>query len=262
MRLYLRLLYIFYKNNIIGELEYRLNFWSSTFLSLFWLLWGALTVQIYFVHAKSIAGWTYNEILVVVGMFFLMNGLRQAFIAPNLGDLSDHVRLGTLDYMLLRPVSSQFLVSWRRLNVYACVQPFLGGGLIGYALWQLHRAPDVGRLLLFLILTGAAFAILYSITFILQTTTVWLVGLRRADTVVLSAIEAGRFPIDFYRGWVRTALTIIIPVAFLTTFPSEALLGRLGGAFAVPAVGVAVVLCVLASIYWRAALRSYTGASS
>jgi ABC-2 type transport system permease protein len=78
----------------------------------------------------------------------------------------------------------------------------------------------------------------------------------------MGLLETGRFPINFYRGWVRAVLTAIIPVAFMTTFPAQALLGRLERWLAVVAVGLAVLLFVLASAFWRFALRYYTGASS
>src|SRR5207253_211420 len=91
---YFRMLAIFYKSTLITELEYRLNFWSNVGLSLFWLVWAALGVRVFFYHTDQIAGWTYNQLLIVVGLFFAMNGYRQAVLQPNLGQLSDYVRLG------------------------------------------------------------------------------------------------------------------------------------------------------------------------
>ena len=82
------------------------------------------------------------------------------------------------------------------------------------------------------------------------------------DAIVMGLLETGRFPINFYRGWIRAALTVIVPVAFMTTFPAQALLGRLEWWLAIVAVGLAAILFVLASAFWRFALRYYTGASS
>lgn len=98
-------------------------------------------------------------------------------------------------------------------------------------------------------------ALLCSFSFPVQATTISLVDVRRMDAIVMGLLETGRFPVSFYRGLVRAALTVIIPVAFMTTFPAEALLGRLDR-------WLAVMLFVLASAFWRFALRYYTGASS
>ncbi|HSJ53246.1 MAG TPA: ABC-2 family transporter protein [Anaerolineae bacterium] len=259
---YTRLLSIFYKNTLMGEMEYRLNFWANLALSLFWLVWAALSVRVYFFHADSIAGWTYHELLVVMGLFFALNGYRQMVLEPNLSRMSEYVRLGTLDYILTKPVNSQFLVSLRHLGVFNWGDPILGLGLVMYAFWKLEYLPGMGELALFALLMLAAMVLLYSVTLILQTTTIWLVNVDRVDAVIMAVVEAGRFPVGFYRGWVRVILTTIVPVAFLTTFPARALLGELEWWIAVIAVVLAAALFVAAAIFWRFALRHYAGASA
>jgi len=115
---------------------------------------------------------------------------------------------------------------------------------------------------LFVVVSLAGMVLLYSFCLILQTTTFWLINVERMDALVQGLLETGRFPVNFYRGWIQAALTIIIPVAFMTTFPAEALLGRLEAWLAAAAIGLAAILFVLASALWYFALRYYTGASS
>jgi ABC-2 type transport system permease protein len=262
MRRHLRLLSIFYRNTLINEMEYRINFWANIGLSLFWLAWAALTVRVYFFHADRIAGWSYNELLIVMGLFFAMNGYRQMILTPNLSRLSEYVRQGTLDYVLTKPVSSQFLVSLRNVGVFNWTDPLLGLGLVIYALSRLDAHPSLVQVLLFAVLFLAGLVILYAFSLILQTTTFWLVNIERADALVMGLLEAGRFPVGFYQGFVRAALTVIVPVAFITTFPAEALLGRLDWRLTIAAIGLAVVLFSVASLFWRFGLRYYSGASS
>ncbi len=262
MTRYFKLLRIFYQNTLANELEYRLNFWSNLALSLFWLAWAALSVRVYFYHTDSIAGWTYPELLVVMGLFFAANGFRQMLLSPNLRRLSEYVRLGTLDYILTKPIDSQFLVSLRYIGVYNWGDPLLGLGLVAYGLWLLHEVPSAGQVLLFVLLFAAGMVALYSFSLIVQSSTLWLVNVERADAVVVGLLETGRFPVGFYRGWVRAALTVIVPVAFMTTFPAQALLGRLQWPTALASLGLAMFLFVVASGFWRFALRHYTSASS
>lgn len=259
---YLQMLRIFYRTTLSMELEYRFNFWSNIGLSLFWLFWAALGVRVFFFQTATIAGWNYNELLIVVGLFFAMNGYRQAVLQPNLSRLSEYVRQGTLDYVLTKPVDSQFLVSLRYVGVHNWGDPLLGLGLVVYACAGLHYLPGPGALALFILLSAAAMVLLYSFYLLVQTSTFWLVNIERADSVIWSLLEAGRFPVGFYRGWVAVALTAVVPVAFLTTFPAQALLGRLDAAVAGVAVGLAAGLFVLARLAWQFALRHYTGASS
>ena len=262
MRNYFRMLQIFYENTLINELEYRLKFWSNIGLSLFWLVWAALSVRIYFYHAESIAGWTYDELLVVMGLYFFLNGYRQMILQPNLSRMSEYVRLGTLDFILTKPVNGQFLVSLRYLGVLNWSDPVMGLGLVLFALYRLRDKPSLLQWTVFLVLLLAAMVLLYSVSLIMQTSTIWLVNVERVDALVMGLLETGRFPVSFYRGWVRTVLTVIIPIAFLTTFPARALLGRLEWWLVVVAVLLAAVLLWVASTFWRLALNFYTGASS
>ena len=262
MRAHLKLLGIFYRNAIAAELEYRLNFWSNVLLTLFWVAWSVVGVRVFFVHAERIAGWSYDEVLVVLGMFFVMNGFRELLLQPNLSRMSEYVRLGMLDYILTKPINSQFLVSLRNLNVFSLNEPLLGGGLIAYGLWRMHYLPSGGDGVLFVALTIAGAIVLYSFNLLLHTLTFWLVDLERVDPLVSSVVETGRFPVSFYQGWVRLVLTAIVPVAVVTTFPAEALLGRLDVRAAVAAIVLAVLSFVVATSFWNVAVRAYTSASS
>lgn len=130
MRRYFRLLRIFWGNTLATELEYRAAFWANAGLSLFWLGWAALGTGAFFRFSPSIRGWTYDELLVLLGIFFALNGFRQAVIGPNLAKMSEYVRMGTLDFLLTKPVSSQFMVSLRHVGVYNWLDPLLGLGLV------------------------------------------------------------------------------------------------------------------------------------
>ena len=259
---YLRLLNIFYRNTLINEMEYRVKFLSNILLSLFWLFWAAVSVRVYFLHTEVIAGWSYLELLMVMGLFFLMNGVRQMVFEENLGRLSEYVRLGTLDFILTKPVDSQFLVSLRYIGVFNWGDPLLGLGLVIYALVRLGLTPSPAQVALFIVLVLAGLVLLYSFNLILQTTTIWLVNIQEADSLLQGLLETGRFPVNFFRGWIRIFLTAVFPIAFMTTFPVQALLGRLESWVALTAVGLAAAAFLGASLFWRFGLRYYVGASS
>ena len=262
MSTYMRLLGIFYRNALMNELEYRLNFWSRVVMQGFWLAWSIAGLQVFFGFADQIAGWSYNELLVVLGVFFVMKGYRAVLLIPNLARMSEHIRLGTLDYILTKPIDSQFLVSLRHFHVTSWSDGMLGFGLVIYALWAMRLMPSLGDVLLFVLLIVAAMIVLYAINLVLQSLTIWLVSLERADAIVDMVIEAGRFPVAFYGSWLRWTLTTIIPVAFVTTFPAQAILGRLEPGIALICLVVAPLLFALTRAFWNRALRSYTSASS
>jgi ABC-2 type transport system permease protein len=74
--------------------------------------------------------------------------------------------------------------------------------------------------------------------------------------------EAGRWPVSLYPGWLRFGLTFLVPVAFATTVPAEALTGRLNPQVLLGTVGLAAVMLVVSRLFWRAGIRHYSGASA
>lgn len=259
---YLRLLGIFWRNAIATELEYRLNFWSNAALSLFWLVWAGLGIGVYFQYAEDVRGWTYPEMLVVVGLFFTVNGIRQALITPNLAQMTDYVRKGTLDFLLTKPVDSQFMVSFRHLGVYNVTDPVLGLALVAGALVASGRPVTPGGVVSFAVLLAAGLVVLYALALALFSAALRAVSSDGIDELLWGLVETARLPVHLYRGVVRTALTVVLPVAFLTTVPAEALLGRGSPGILAVALGVAGVSLLLSSALWRLALRGYTGASA
>lgn len=261
-RRYFRLLRLFWANALAMELEYRVNFWSNAFLSLFWLTWAAAGIGVYFRFTDEVRGWSYPEMLVVVGLFFAVNGVRQAVITPNLARITEYVRMGTLDYLLTKPVNAQFMVSFRYMGVYNWLDPALGLALVVVGTVASDRPLTAAGALASLLLILCSLALLYALSLALMSAGIRWVSSEGMDDLVQGVVETARLPVQLYRGVVQTALTVVLPVAFLTTVPAEALLGRGDGRLLLVAPAVAVLAVVLASLVWERALRGYTGASA
>ncbi|MEO6651275.1 MAG: ABC-2 family transporter protein [Ilumatobacteraceae bacterium] len=260
LRRYFGLLAIFWRSTFATELEYRANFFARAAMSVFWTVWAALGVRVFFQFSDSIAGWDYGELIVVIGMFFSVNGLRQALFEPNLDRMTEYVRNGTLDFLLTKPVNTQFMVSFRHLGVYNLLDPVLGLALSAVGLAVIGRRPSVANLASFTVMLAVAVVLLYALTLSLIAAAVRLVNSDGLGAVAFVTVELSRFPVQLYRNPVQTILTIV-PVAFLTTFPAQAMLGRLDPWLLVVGPAVAVSTVGLGSIAFRRSLRSYAGAS-
>lgn len=260
LRRYPRLLVIFWRSTFAVELEYRANFIANAMLSLFWTAWAALGVRVFFRFSETVDGWTYRELLVVVGMFFAINGLRQALFDPNLARMTDYIRNGTLDFLLTKPISTQFMVSFRHLGVYNLLDPLLGIGMSAIGLLLADRIPGPTEIASFVVMFTVAILFLYAMTMALIALSVRLVNSDEVGHVGYLAVELGRFPVQLYRNPVQTILTIV-PVAFLTTFPAQALLGELDQRLLLigPLAGTLAVMA--SSVAFRRSLKTYTGAS-
>lgn len=262
MQRYLRLLRVFYKASILTELEYRANFLMHGFYSIAWTAWVWFGVAIFFQHGSNLAGWSYYEALVVVGLFQIFGGLIDGFLRPNIVAVIDHVRKGTLDFILLKPADSQFLVSTRKIIFWKFLDISVGGAVIIFALSRLQIVPSAGQILLFGVMMLIGIVMLYAVWMTMITTAFWFVRVDNVSELLYTFFEAGRFPIGVFNGVIRFVLTFVVPIAFMTTFPAAVLLGKLEWDYVWIGMGLAALLFLLSVRFWRYALRFYTSASS
>jgi ABC-2 type transport system permease protein len=261
MRRYLKLLGIFAGASIAAKLEYRANFVVNILESVVRAVAAVLGLSVLFTGGQGLGGWSQNEALVLVGIFTLIGGATGVGIFPNLRRIGESVRTGSMDFTLLKPLDSQFLVSAREINIFQIPEILIGLAFIVYGLIQLETATALNILLAFALLI-AALAIVYSICFMLSTIAFWFVRVENTLELFWGFYQASQFPITVYPGWVRIMFTFFIPVAFITTVPAEALLGRVSLTSVAFAVGTAVLLLAVSRWFWQFALRSYTSASS
>ncbi len=203
-RRHVRILAVCWRAAISEQLEYRADLLAKTLTSMFWMAWAAIGVSVYFQYTADIAGWSYGEVLVVVGLFFSINGIRQAFFEPNLAQMGEYVRRGTLDHLLVQPIGAQLLVSLRRIDLHNLVDPALGMILVISGLALAGRMPSPGELAAFVLLFTAAIALLYALVLALMALAVLLVGAEELDTVSFSVVELSRFPVQAYRQPLQT----------------------------------------------------------
>ncbi len=259
---YLNLFVVFFRTSIQTDMEYRADFFARIIASLLGMITtlGGLTVV--FQYTSTIRGWSLPQVIVLLAVYYLLNGLIEMFIAPNMRQIMEQVRQGTLDFVLLKPLSAQFLATFRQVNIWRGVNVMLGIALAIYSIRKLSLHVGPAQAAAFVITLTAGLAIVYSFWLILVTLTFWVTRIDNLEQVMWQAFEAGRYPIDIYPGWLRGGLTYVIPVAFIITVPAEALAGK-GGPLQVPiALFVGAAMLTLASLFWRFGLKHYTGASA
>jgi ABC-2 type transport system permease protein len=261
LRRYLRLIGVFVRASISAQLEYRANFLISLIGALLTsggALFGLLLLS---ADGQPVGGWTYREASVVVGLFTIVQGFIGAVLSPNLNKIAEAIRLGTMDFTLLKPIDAQFLVSTRNVDLFRLIDIGIGLTIIIVAASGLP-AMGVSSMLLGTALLGTALLIVYAIWFILTTTAFWFVKVENITELFNGLFRAGQFPVSAYPGWVRGLFTFIVPVAFITTVPAEAIIGRIRLESALMAAGIALALLAVARWFWGVAVRSYTSASS
>jgi ABC-2 type transport system permease protein len=260
MQRYFKILRLFWSTAIATELEYRLNFLIATVTSIANLAGSLFGLSLFYRTGYTFDGWNWQEATIVLGLFTLLQGFSATFLVPNLNSIVKQVEQGTLDFVLLKPISSQFWLSTKTISPWGLPDLLFGIVLIAYAGNKLGLAWS--DYLASLIPLTFGVVILYSLWFILGATSIWFVKVYNVTEVLRGLLEAGRYPMVAYPTIYRFFFTFVVPVAFLTTVPAQAMLNRSELSWSIGAAILAGVLFVFSIFFWQFALRFYTSASS
>jgi ABC-2 type transport system permease protein len=259
---YLRLLALSLRISFAVGAQYRWDFLLDGVLAFVWTLFGLVPLSIALKGRPPIEGWTFGDSLLVMGWFTVLKAVLDGSINPSLTQVVDQIRKGTLDFVLLKPADAQFLVSTSKFDVWKAVDLGLGAGIFAWAFTILGRVPSPSRIAAAALLIGAAVLVLYSLWILVISAAFWVVRLDNLSHLFNSLFDFARWPVAvFPRPW-RFVFTVVIPLALMTTYPAEALLGRLALRTAAAALSGAFVFAAVARLIWVRAIARYTSASS
>ena len=242
--------------------QYRWDFVVDGVVSLFFM--ATAIVPLFVVYGDpsrpGIPGWSFGEALVVTGWFILLQGVLDGAVNPGLQAVIDHIRKGTLDFVLLKPADAQFLVSTARFQLWRVTSVLVALVVFVIAFTRLGRAPEVLHVAASLVLLGSATLLLYSLWILIVSAAFFVVKVDNLTYLFSSIFDAARWPSSVFPNVLRFVFTFIVPLALMTTFPAEAMLGRLETSALVGALVGTLVFAAVARWPWRQAIGHYTSA--
>ena len=258
----LKLLSAFLKVNIQMSLAYRADTVVNILLNIMWLGWELLSLSIIFNNTETIGGWGFGELIALLGVFRLVHTLMIALIWPNTEKFNQSIRDGSMDYTLLQPVNSMFLVTFSRITVWRAWDLILATVLIVIGVNMSGEIATPLNILTFILLTISGAIVIYSLWIVLIALTFWFTKFDNNVTILQALLDAGRYPVTVYPVWLRIIVTFIIPIAVATTVPLQGLRGELTLGRVIMFAAIGVISFLIASQVWKRGLKQYSGASS
>jgi len=262
MRRYLRLLGIQFRASAAVSMQYRVEFLVEGALAVFWMGWSLVPLLVVFGHRDAVAGWSFEEALVVIGWFTFMKGILEGAVNPSLTSVVEHIRKGTLDFVLLKPADAQFLVSTAKFEPWRILDLAGGVAIFAVAFHRMGRWPAPGHVVAAALLLVCATGVLYSLWILVISAAFYVVKVDNLSFLFSSIFDAARWPISVFRGAWRMVFTVVIPLGLMTTYPSLALLGRLDAGTAVKALLGTAAFAAFSRLVWLRSVSHYTSASS
>jgi ABC-2 type transport system permease protein len=261
----------FLRNSCVRELTFRGNFLIEVVTRTFWFVSQIVLFEIIYSYVPNIENWTREQYFAFMATGMLINSLVETFFMPNCANFSELIRTGDLDFALLKPIDTQFLVSFEKVDLAELTQVLMAGGLLWYALDKAGVHVTSVHVALYLLLVGVGVAFFYSLMIVLASTSIWLGRNQGLYDFWFYITVFGRYPRDFYRGthplaqFIWFGFSYVIPILLVITIPSQVLLGTLRDhAWQVAVIGPLFTLAglLMARRVFEWSLRHYRSASS
>lgn len=261
LRKYIRLFSILLKTSFIADLEFRVNFSLRIFTDIMWYLMQVLSFEVLFNYTPSIGGWDRYQMRVFLGVLFVVDSLYMIFVQDNVDRFADKVRKGELDFILAKPVSSQFLVSFQKVATASFGNLLIAIGFFVYAV-SLIEDFNWYRVFWFLLVLPSSFIVVYTSRFFFTCLNLIFVKSESVQFLWYNCYKLGMRPDSIYFPFMKFILLTVFPMAFVASVPARMLLEPPNALLIVWSVLIGPIFLYLSHKFWNYCLRYYASASS
>jgi len=263
LKRYLKLYAALWKNSVAREMSFKGNFILWILVEVLWFGLQLSFVTVVFSQTESVGTWTKWQMVLLVGASNFIQQIYQAFFLTNCTNLSELVRTGKMDFLLLLPVNTRFLVSLRVVDLGAFVNALFGLSVMIFAATKLSLHPSALQIAGFSALCVVGVLIHYSLMFILATICFWTVRAQGIVWGYYNLFNIARMPDEAFRGAFKAVFTFALPVLLVSNVPVRVLADKVSSPPAwLLLVGVGLAWAAISEFFWRMSVRRYTSASS
>jgi ABC-2 type transport system permease protein len=253
-----------WRNSVVREMGFKTNFLLWIVVELLWFALQLSFVAVIYQHTERIATWSKWEVVLLMGASHFIQQVFTAMFLANCSNLSELVRTGRLDFLLLLPVNTRFVISLRQVDLGAFVNAASAVVVMAYAASQLGLKPGLAQLAGFGALCAVGVLIHYSLMFLLATVSFWTVRAQGIVWGYYNLFNIARLPDGAFRpGMFKATFTFVLPMLLVSNVPVKLLADKLGSLWEIALLLVMAAVCfAISELGWRQSVRHYTSASS
>lgn len=272
---YARVYWTFFRNSLVREMSFRGNFLIEILTRAFWFTAQLVLFDIIFRNVPAIQDWSREEYFAFMATGMLINAAVETFFMPNCANISELIRTGNLDFALLKPIDTQFLVSFEKVELAMLNQVLMALGLLGYSLWKLRASGQLPEpisftsVAMYVTLLAVGVAFFYSLMLALASTSVWIGRNQGLYDFWFYVTVFARYPQSIYSGTplgevIRFTFSYVLPILLVVTVPARVLVQKAlePSWLTAVAVGSAILGLVVSRMIFQWSLTKYRSASS
>jgi len=250
----------FVSTSISEATSFRLSFFLVAVMDIIFYLTTLFSVSFIFDHVQNIGPWDKNQLLFFISFMLAIDHLHMTTISESFWRFSDHIRTGSLDFLLLRPAHSIFSVFFSRFRAATVFNGIVAWGFLIYYGKEVGLPLLSWAILPFMILIGLN--LLLVIEIILSTAMFWIVEGAGINFLRMQLQQLARWPDFIFSKYTRRVLTLVIPISLVGTAPVNFLLDYSNYQYLLMLVIFSIILWIALFFWWNFAIQKYESASS
>jgi ABC-2 type transport system permease protein len=258
---YFKIYLVILKINLTHLFIYRANLINNVISSLAWGMFSIITMLLFTSQTKQVLSWSREELMFLTATYAVLIGIFHTLFSRNFDRLSQIIHYGELDSLLVKPMDSQFTISFWLVNYAALMRLIIGVGLMIYLIINGHWVISWYSVVYFCIMIGIGVISLYSVWLIFMTLIIWQTHLYNLVDLMYTVSGFGRMPKELYQETIGMFSLIILPVVLAINVPAKAMLDKPISFDVLILLMISIVLFVFSRKFWKFGLKYYTSAS-
>ena len=241
-------------------LSFRTHFILLILVDLFFYCSSFGVVAFLYEHVEVIGPWDRDQFLFFVSFFLAIDQLHMSMFAMSFWEFSADLRLGRLDFWLVKPAHLLFILFFRNIrfsNFF--LTPVVWGALIYFGT-RLSFGIEQWILLPFFLLLGIT--LLVSIEILISAAMFWTIENVGMMYLRMQLQAVGRWPDFIYQYFFQKLFTLFIPILLVSSAPTHYLLSSGTWSLILGMATAIGITWILIHYVWGVAVKRYESASS
>lgn len=259
---YLHLWYVFFKNALSREMEYRWHFIAQFTMDIIWYAVQLLLFEVLFLYTPTIGGISREDMYIFLGSLFIIDALNMTLTSHNFFDFPWLVRGGDLDFYLTKPVSPVFMSLFRYPAIGSIVNLVAAIGFMLFALWHFPFAERWLGLLCYPFFVVLGVSVMSAFQLVFMGIAVFTIGADGIQWIFFTLHNFGMRPDSIYSGYFHKLLLTVFPLSLIASVPARLLYAN-PDYMLIAGSGLCGLLFIYAAYrFFSYALTKYSGASA
>ena len=251
-----------FNNSLTRDMEFKANFIGGIIVDFIFYGTHFFFFSIIFSYVDSLLEFTKHDVMIFLIITFLSDTFYMFFFSGNLNKINQLIIKGDLDFFLLKPINSQFLVSFRYVKSYTILSLFILGILLINLCMQSPRDITFINFLAFNFSFLLGLILWASFDFCISCLSFWFKNFSTGGWFSHEVMKFSMRPDTIYTGWLRKSLFTILPMAFITSVPTRMLIYGPSKNYLLGQICITLLFLCLTRLMWIRGIAKYESASS